>query len=83
MMLVERLNEALVETTFFYGWNCTEDALLTSEVGVVAGGVAGGLATCALGLSRPERCGKDLPGLDLKFCCRRRPCASLSALRAR
>jgi hypothetical protein len=76
-MLVEWLNEALVETTFFGGWNYTEDTLLTWEVGVVAGGIAGGLAVGALGLSRSERCGKDLPGLDLKFCCCRRPYTSL------
>jgi hypothetical protein len=82
-MLVERLDEAPVETTFFCGWDYTKDTLLTSEVGVVAGGVAGGLATGALGLSRLERCGKDLPGLDLKFCYFRCSCTSLSALRAR
>jgi hypothetical protein len=40
---VVRLDKAPVETTFFYGWDCTEDTLLTSEVGVVAGGVTGGL----------------------------------------
>jgi hypothetical protein len=61
-MLVERLDEVPVETTFFCGWFCIDDALLTSKVGVVSGGVAGGLATCALGLSRSERCRKDLPG---------------------
>jgi hypothetical protein len=58
-MLVERLYEALVETTFFYCWGCTGDTLLTLEVGVVAvaaGGVAGGLAIGALGLSKSERC---------------------------
>jgi hypothetical protein len=82
-MLVEWLDEATIETTFFYGWDYTEDTLLTSEVGVVAGGVAGGLATGALGLSRSQRCGKDLPGLDLKFCCYRRPCTSLLAIRTR
>jgi hypothetical protein len=82
MMLVERLDEAPVETTFFYGWDCTEDTLLTLKVGAVAGIVIGGLATGALGLSRSERCRKDLPRLDLKFCCCRRPCTSLSALRA-
>jgi hypothetical protein len=81
-MLVERLDEAPVETTFFCGWDCTEDTLLTSEVGVIAGSIAGGLATGALGLLRSERYGKDLPGLDLKFCCCRRPCTSLLALRA-
>jgi hypothetical protein len=42
-MLVERLDEAPVGTTFFCGWGCTEDTLLTLEVGVVAGGVTGGL----------------------------------------
>jgi hypothetical protein len=67
-MLVERLDEAPVETTFFGGWDCTKDTLLTSEVGVVAGSVTDGLARCDLGLSRSERYGKDLLGLDLKFC---------------
>jgi hypothetical protein len=58
-MLVEQLYEALVETTFFCCWGCTEDTLLTSEVGVVvvaAGGVAGDLATGALGLLKSECC---------------------------
>jgi hypothetical protein len=57
--LVEQLNEALVETTFFSCWGCTEDTLLTSEVGAVAvavGDVVGGLATGALGFSKSERC---------------------------
>jgi len=53
-MLVERLDEALVGTTFFYNWGCTEDTLLTSKVGVVeadaVGNVTDGLATGALGL---------------------------------
>ena len=85
-MLVERLDEALVETIFFCGWGCTEDTLLTSEVGVVvaiAGNVARGLATGALGLSMSRHCGNDFPELDLKDCCCRRPCTSRSALRAR
>jgi hypothetical protein len=82
-MLVEQLDEAPVGTTFFCYWNCTEDTLLTSEVGVVAGGVASGLATGALGLSRSEDCGKDLLVLDLKFYCCHCPYTSLSALRAR
>jgi hypothetical protein len=58
-MLVERFDEALVETTFLCCWSCTEDTLLTSEVGVVdvaVGGVTGGLAIGALGLSKSERC---------------------------
>src|SRR6185503_9944372 len=87
-MLMEQFDEALVETTFFCGWDCIEDTLLTSEVGVVvavaaAGNVAGGLATGALDLSMSGRCGKDFPELDLKDCCCRRPCTSRSALRAR
>jgi hypothetical protein len=82
-MLVERLDEAPLGTTFLCGWGCTEDILLTSEVGVVAGGVASGVAIGALGLLRSEHCEKDLPGLDLKFCCCRRPCTSFSVLRAR
>jgi hypothetical protein len=82
-MLVERLDEALVETTFFYGWDYTEDTLLTLEVGVVASCVASGLAIGTLGLSRLECRGKDLLGLDLKFHCCHHPFASLSALRAR
>jgi hypothetical protein len=56
-MLVEQLDEARVEITFFCGWDCIEDTLLTSEVGVVAGGVSGGLVAGALGLLRSERCG--------------------------
>jgi hypothetical protein len=76
-MLVERLDEALVGTTFFCCWDYTKDTLLTSEVGVGAGGVAGGLAIAALDLSRSERCRKDLLVLDLKVCCCRRPCTSL------
>jgi hypothetical protein len=55
-MLVEQLDEAPVETTFFFCWNCTEDTLLTSEVGVITGGIAGGLATGAVGLLRSEHC---------------------------
>jgi hypothetical protein len=82
-MLVEQLDEALVETTFLCSWDYTEDTLLTLEVGVVAGGVADGLATCILGLLRSERCRKDLLGLDLKFCCCHHPCTSLSALGTR
>jgi hypothetical protein len=53
-MLVEWLNEAPGGTNFFYCWDCTEDILLISEVTVVAGGIVGGLATGALGLSRSE-----------------------------
>ena len=80
-MLMERLDKALVEGTFVCGWGCTDDTLLTSEVGVVkavAGNVAGGLATGALGLSMLEHCEKDLPVLDLKCCCCWRPCTSHS-----
>jgi hypothetical protein len=82
-MLVKRLDEAPIRTTFLCYWDYTEDTLLTSEVGAVAGGVAGGLATDALGLSRSKCCGKDLPVLDLKVCCHHHPYTSLSALRAR
>ena len=39
----------------------TEDKVLTLKAFVVAIGVASGLATVALGLSKSERCGKDLP----------------------
>ena len=86
-MLVERLDEALVETIFFCGWGCTEDTLLTSEVGVVvaiASNVARGLATGALGLSMSEHYVKDFHVLDLKACCCCwSPYTSLSALRER
>ena len=85
-MLVERLDEALVEGTFVCGLGCTDDNLLTSEIGVVeavAGNVAGGLATGALGLSMSGHCGNDFPELDLKDCCCWRPYTSRSALRAR
>jgi hypothetical protein len=82
-MLVEWLDETPVGTTFFCYWDCTKDTLLTSKVGVVAGGVAGGLATSALDLSMSERCGKDLPVLDPNVYCCRRPCTSLSVLRVR
>jgi hypothetical protein len=82
-MSMDRLDEAPVQTTFFCSWDYTEDTLLTSEVDIAAGGVTGGFATVALGLSRSERCRKDLPGLDLKFYFCHRPCTSLSALRAR
>ena len=87
-MLMEQFDEALVETTFFCGWDCIEDTLLTSEVGVVvavaaAGNVAGGLATGALGLSMSERCEKDLLVMDLKDYCCWRPCTSRSALRSK
>ena len=86
MMLVERLDEALVEGTFFCGWGYTDDTLLTSEVGVIeaaAGNVPGGLATGALGLSMSERCEKDLLVMDLKDYCCWRPCTSRSALRSK
>jgi len=56
---VEWLDKALVEITFFYFWGCTEETLLTSEVGVVeeaTGNVANGLATAALGLLMSEHC---------------------------
>ena len=86
-MLVERLDEAPVGTTFFYDWGCTEDTLLTSEVDVVeadtTGDVADGLATGALGLSMSERCEKDLLVMDLKDYCCWRPCTSRSALRSK
>jgi hypothetical protein len=81
-MLVEWLDEAPIGTTFFCCWDYTEDTLLTLEVGVVVGDVTGGFATGALGLSRCEHCGKDLPVLDLKVCYCRYPCTSFSALRA-
>ena len=86
-MLVERLDEALVEGTFFCGWGYTDDTLLTSEVDVVeadtTGDVADGLATGALNLLISKRCKKDLPVLDLKDCCCWRPCTSRSALRSK
>ena len=86
-MSVERLDEALEETTFFCGFSCTEDTLLTSEVDVVEADttydVTDGLATSALGLLISKRYKKDLPVLDLKDCCCWRPYTSRSALRAR
>ncbi|KAK8459580.1 hypothetical protein SEVIR_2G166750v4 [Setaria viridis] len=69
-ILLELFDDAPGAIAFFCGWDCTGDKLLTSEVCVVADGVAGGWATEALGLSTLERCcRKDLPRLDLKVCC--------------
>ena len=86
-MLMEQFDEALVETTFFCGWDCIEDTLLSSEVDVVEADttcdVTDGLAIGALGLLISKRYKKDLPVLDLKDCCCWRPYTSRSALRAR
>jgi hypothetical protein len=85
MVLLEQLDEAAGGAIFLCCWDCIEDALLTtgSGLGVIAGCIAGGLATGALGLSRSECYEKDLLVLDLKVCYCRHPCTSLSALRAR
>jgi len=67
-MLVVLLEETPGATLFCGSWGCTEDKVLTLKAFVVAIGVASGLATVALGLSKSERCGKDLPMGDLNDC---------------
>jgi len=67
-MLVVLLDETPGATLFCGSWGCTEDKVLTLKAFVVAIGVASGLATVALGLSKSEWCGKDLPMGDLNDC---------------
>ena len=56
-MFADLLHEPFSKVVcFLCDWFCTVDTLLTSEADVGAGGVAGGLATGALGFSMSERC---------------------------
>jgi len=57
MMFANLLEEPFSKVLcFLCDWFCTVDTLLTSEAGAGDGGVAGGLATGALGFSTSEHC---------------------------